>query len=271
MKKFIAIVLSAVMMVSLFAGCSGNTNEPAATKEPETKATEAPTAAPTEAPTPAPTEEPKPTEEPTPTPVKVEKLDMDAIITDLSEDVPIDAFTKSSSMFEYINGDAYATIVGGSGAYVSLRLYDVRFIDDGTGAVSSEPQDRTLADGTKYNFYALKYRLTEGAEWNGINHKICSWETNIISSPTDIIEYSTKPYEADGKWHIMIFDLAAEMPNVIACCQGDDAVDCFLVGTPADETAEFDLAWYGCFQSVEDIEKWDANYNEVHPKDMADK
>ncbi len=305
MKKYLAIALCVILALACMFGCGNETDKPEATKAPEAteapantdaQPTEAPTATdaqPTEAPAatedaqateaPAATEDAQATEAPAATegaqateapkatevPAKVEVMDVKGIVTDVSEIVPFEQFTHlGGCQVEYGDSEAYAIIYAdGEEAAISLRGYDQRYIDEGTGLVSDDPVgERVLADTTAYPFFAVKVRVAKDAEMNSYGFKNTTWDTSIGGA--DSISYDDKPIECDGKWHVITFKIEEEMPFAWSAGQSGDPFDCFVIGAPLDGE-ELHLAWYGLFESEAEIAAWDANYTARFPKDMA--
>jgi len=265
LKKSLLIFVAIIMVLSCFVGCTTENNNPTPTEAP---ATDAPTAAPTDtlAPTEEPTATPVPTEKPTEAP-KIEILDVDAVITDMSTDVDISAFTKSSGVsFEKDVAYAYVGGADADDAFISLRPYDMRLID---AVLEDNPDaDRTLADGVKYCYFAICYRVEADVVLNGRGFGNSTDGTNAVSNPPDTIAYDSKPYIQDGQWHVLVFNMKEEMPNAYALCQTGDPFDCVTIPVPNDPDSEYLIAWYGCFQSEEDINAWNANYAERFAKDL---
>ena len=131
-KKALSMILAAILVISLLAGCSGSSSAPAATAAP----TEAPTQAP--AATEAPTEAPEPTEQPAPSNVasgsdtieyeEVTEAGMIPVGPEFIRDGVYEVEMKSSSaMFKAdhctltVNGDEmYVTLYMSSEAYLYM-------------------------------------------------------------------------------------------------------------------------------------------------------
>lgn len=258
MKKLFAIVVCIALALGCMFACTGN-KTPEPTAVPTSEPTAAPTTAPTNEPTAAPTEDPN----------KVKAIDVKGIVTDVSEIVAFEEFYKAEgATCDYYDSDAFAVINGESdGACISLRGYDQRYIDEGTGLVDDDPVgSRTLADTTLYPFFAIKLKLAEGATMNGYGYKTTTWNTSL--GEADNLGNDAKELIADGQWHTYIFNIQEEFPQAWANGQTGDPFDCFAIGTPNDG-ADLCLAWYGCFESENEINAWDANYTERFPADMA--
>ncbi len=297
MKKFLIFALCAILALACMFACGNETKDNEPTKAPE--ATEAPAATdaqPTEAPAatdaqpteaPAATEDAQATEAPAATdaqasadpaeateaPAKVEKMNVDGIVTDMSEEIPVDQFTvQNGAQFAYVDGYAFASILNegsNSDAYVSFRLWDPRYIEEGTGIVADDATDRTLADPAAHPFYAIKYRVT-GEEVTAKEYNVGSWEGNVITAPSDVIAYEDHALTCDNEWHTVIIDLAAECPTLCSQCEGGaDALDCVIFSAPADGESTIDIAWYGAFKSVDEINAWDANYAALNSDEVS--
>ena len=264
-KKIFSVLLALIMVVSLLAAC-GQDTEPEVTEAPAATeaATEAPTEAPTEEPTAEATEPSEPTEAATEAPT-VEVLNVDSVMTDMSTDVDLDAFIKlSGATFDLGVNTAYVSGTS-SGSAVSLRLYDMRLIDAVLEENSSA--DRTLADATQYPFYAIKYRIDEDVELSDYDFTTTTDATNLTQSP-DVVPYDNKPFIQDGQWHIHIFDIKEEFPNCYALSEQGDPFDCLAIPATTDSDMEYEIAWYGLFKSVDDINAWDENYTARFANDL---
>lgn len=275
MKKYFILTLCIVLAaVCMFACGKDKTDDSAKATDVPQAATEEPTEAPTEEPTEAPTE--APTEEPTKDPSATEKptkMNVDGIVTDMSDEIPVSGFTMvSGANFDYVDGFYYTSITNESeteDAAVSFRLWDPRYIDEGTGIVADDADDRTLADPAVHPFYAIKYRVT-GEATTQRSYSVGSWEGNVLTAPSDVIPYENHALICDNEWHTVIIDLAAECPTLCAqCVGGADALDCVIFSAPADGDSTIDIAWYGAFKSVEEINAWDENFCALYGEEVT--
>lgn len=249
-KKLILLAVCIMALVCCLTACSGEADKPAGTNEPVAAATDAPTEAPkateepkpTEAPTP--TEAPKPTEEPKPT---VAPISVDCVISDYSNDLQVSDFVTQGAVIEYNDPNfvtIYSTTAGDT--WVSMRLYDER-------------STRIFADATVYKFYALKYKVSEGTTFCGLPWVNTTDDTNLITPP-DKINFEDNPLIADGKWHVLVFDVDKYFPNTVKLSENGDPFDCLRIPGPTDD-GEIYVAYNGLFKTMEDLNAWDENFS----------
>ena len=237
MKRIIALLIAIAALVC-FAACStGGDNT--ATPDPKTtennaadvtpeKATEAGT---TQAPTAAPATDVPATKEPAP------GSDIDAILIDFEDDT---SYTCYGSMAEINPGEPWLTIITNPG--------DNNFVahfDEGFGF-----------DSTEYPYIAFKYRVGYGQSVRASNH-LYAMTASGGPTPNNGWWYHLD-YINDLDWHVAIVQIASAFPSA------DN--EWRSLRTPTVDTAGGDLAyaWLGVFKSVEDIEKYDAAYNEKY-------
>lgn len=236
MKKrfysFLCLVLVAVMMFS-FAACNSESNDTAATKEPEAKATDEikPTSAPTEAPKPttAPTEvPPTPTKEPKDC-VKVDGLD--AIITSFDR---CDDYAVQVS-----NPDEDEVKIEGPMALINSSCIIVSFLDDEEEAVSFSLEE--------YPYIGMLYRVGFGVSIGGADH---TYATVGGNASTEKGYWDDIEYICDADWHLLSFSAQESFFEMTE-------MDGYRFYTNSSgSNLPFAIGFLGAFKTEEDITKF---------------
>ena len=232
MKKIFALILAAVMLVSLAACSETGSSDP----------TEAPavTAAPTDAPTEAPTEaatEAEPTAEPTPkVQLEVPTVEgLDAIITEFITNDEITAILDDSgNETEIKNGEPFVTVYKDEGN----SHFCVYIIDDGEESCFT-PQD--------YPYLAMLYRISYGASHTPGNMLFPYAESGLTYDYSKKMEYVTN----DGDWHLIYVDVSDSQETI-----GDWYA--VRIPIPTTQGSSFSLAYIGAFKTEDDV---NAYYN----------
>ncbi len=243
MKKLVSILIALSILVCM-AACSGAGSGNAPTDVPQ-NATEVPAdnktqepAAPTDAATEAPTKEP--TKEPDPTPTKAPAIgsDIDAIMIDLTDDT---SYNVTGGEAEMDQGGIWLSIISGAGGGDNI----VFTFEEGTGF-----------DAAEYPYIAFKYRLGYGESVKGANH-LYSITGAGGPAPSEGMFYHLD-YIGDRDWHTATIELETAFSAA--------GTEWRSLRTPTADNpgGELAYAWIGAFKSIEDIEKYDAAFNEKY-------
>ncbi len=243
MKKIISILIALAILVCL-AACSKAGSDSVPTEVPQ-NATEGPAetktqepAAPTDVVTEAPTE--APTEESDPTPTKEPEIgaEIDAIMIDLTEDTNYIVYGGEAEMDR---GGIWLSIISGAGGGDNI----VFSFDEGAGF-----------DAAEYPYIAFKYRLGYGEGVKGANH-LYSITSVGGPSPNHGLNYHLD-YIGDRDWHTAVIELETAFPEA--------GTEWTALRTPTADNpgGELAYAWIGAFKSAEDVEKFDAAFNEKY-------
>lgn len=230
-KKMFALIAALLTMVLLFAACTPGT--PA----------EQPTAEPVQV-TDAPTEEPEVTDtpEPTATPEPKPKLDYsgNAILIDFDDDSCISA---SCCTYEIRSGEPWLTVLTEAGDNNITFAFDEVFLTE------------------DYPIIAFKYRVGYGQSIRGTNHFY-----SITGAGGPSVQEGTwadLDFMTDLDWHIGVFHLTEDFPQA--------ASDWSALRCPTVDTVGGDLAfaWFGAFESEEDLAAYDKAFNDVYGEKLV--
>ncbi|MCR5056807.1 MAG: PT domain-containing protein [Clostridia bacterium] len=239
MTKRFSVLITVVLALSLLlaaCGTSGSktggdpTKAPAQATEkptdaPEPTAEPTPTAAPTDTPAPANTPEPKPQINYT----------GNAVLVDLEDDGLISA---SCCDYEFRDGEPWLTIITDVGDNnITFRFGENVYLEDTP-------------------IFAFKYRIGYGQSIRQTNH---FYAISSIGGPVPQEGmYNDIDFVTDLDWHIGIFVVAEAFPAA-----GDEWVG---LRFPTVDTVggDYEIAWFGAFESEEDVNAYDAAFNEVY-------
>ncbi|MBO4327069.1 MAG: hypothetical protein J5950_07340 [Clostridia bacterium] len=244
MKKLISILIALAVLVCLAACSNGGVNTPTdapqgATEEPQ-KATDKPADNKTDEPAVTDVVTEAPTKEPEPTPTKAPEVgaDIDAVMVDLTGEENYIVHGGEAAMDE---GGIWLSIISGAGGGDNV----VFSFDDGLGF-----------DASEYPYIAFKYRLGYGEGVKGANH-LYSITGAGGPSPSNGMYYHLD-YIGDRDWHTAIIELATAFPAA--------GTEWIQLRTPTADNpgGELAYAWIGAFKSAEDVEKYDAAFNEKY-------
>ncbi len=238
MTKKLSVLITVILAIALLlAACgTGSQKSTEPTKAP-TQATEEPTKAPETTEDPTPTENPTATPAPTNTPEPKPQINYsgNAILVDLEDDSLIQ---PSSCDFEYRDGEPWLTIITDTGDNNIIFRFDE----------SVYTEDLPIL--------AFKYRIGYGQSVRQTNH---FYAISSAGGPSPSVGmYNDIDFITDLDWHIGLFVAEEAFPAA--------GGEWYGLRFPTVDTVggDFEIAWFGAFESEDDVNAYDAAFNEVY-------